>query len=521
VLYRGALFAMTDPDSERGPRPTAREERSDPHREPSPGDLWPRRDLWLLLGITIAGAALRLFRIEQWSLSAAEASTWRGSTTPLAGVLTDWHPLPFCVLRWLFDAGVLATYREDWLRLPFAFVGILAVPLAAAAAGRLAARSTALLTAALLALHPWHVAVSQTATTPGIALFFALAAVASAPRPRAGFHRWLGPACCLLLAVACDPFAWLLVVVVAVLVSGSFWPAVSSGVSSGVSRAASRPARCVIAAACTLLLAASVSWAVRAPSSADTESGVAWLGAALLRVQLPVAVCALAGLVFLRPLPWRLLAGIAVPGIVLGAAALAGKPADLDVLVLVLPALLLLAAGMGARCYLLACGPAAGAGPRARTTGALVLLGLAASLASDTFLYATEQQGQRAPWRAAARETLGGPGEGTELLVAAGVGADILTCYLRPGHWSERGRDPHPGRAVQQLDAEDLGAAIESLRTKAAAGRVMLVLRHDEISRLSSEPATDPFPGFELVSVLPCPLERRDETLYVFRRVAE
>jgi len=473
----------------------------------------------MLLGITIAGTALRLFRIEQWSLSAAEASTWREVTTPFAGdTLTGWYPLPFCALRWLFDAGVLATYREDWLRLPFAFIGILAVPLAAAAAGRLAARSTALLTAALLALHPWHVAVSQTATTPGIALFFAMAAVALAPRGRARWWRWLGPSCCLLLAVACDPFAWLLVPVVAVLVSASAWP---TALARRPGRDDGEHARaCVIAAASTLLVVASVSWAARGPSSADAESGVGWLGVTLLRVELPVALCALAGLLFLRPWPWRLAVVIVVPGFVLGAAALVGKPADPDALVFVLPALLLLAASMGERCWLLARNAASSTGTGARAIGALVPLGLAVLLATDTFLYATEERGRRAPWRAAARETLSGLAEG-ELLVAAGVGADILTCYLRPGHWSEPGRDPHPGRVVLQFDCDRLGAAIESLSTNAAAGRIMIVLRHDEMARLVRAKAEDPLRSFELVSVLPGRLEQRDETLYVFRRVAE
>ncbi|HZN41529.1 MAG TPA: hypothetical protein VFD82_22175, partial [Planctomycetota bacterium] len=159
-------------------------------------------------------------------------------------------------------------------------------------------------------------------------------------------------------------------------------------------------------------------------------------------------------------------------------------------------------------------------GTGARAIGALVPLGLAVLLATDTFLYATEERGRRAPWRAAARETLSGLAEG-ELLVAAGVGADILTCYLRPGHWSEPGRDPHPGRVVLQFDCDRLGAAIESLSTNAAAGRIMIVLRHDEMARLVRAKAEDPLRSFELVSVLPGRLEQRDETLYVFRRVAE
>jgi hypothetical protein len=232
-------------------------------------------------------------------------------------------------------------------------------------------------------------------------------------------------------------------------------------------------------------------------------------------------LCALAGLLFLRPWPWRFLVAMVVLWFVLGTAALAGKPADPDALVLVLPALLLLAATTAERCFLLARSPSSRAGTGARAIGALVVLGLAVSLAADTFLYAIEEQGHRAPWRAAAREMLGGPGEGTELLVAAGVGADILTCYLRPGHWGERARDPHPGQVVQQLDPADLGAAIDGLRTKDAAGRVMLVLRGDEMARLVRTQAKDPLRSFELVSVLPCSLERRDETLYVFRRRAE
>ncbi len=99
------------------------------------GDRWPRADLAWLVGITAVAALLRLYRLEQWSLSVDEAETWRAATESLAdspGLLartTDLHPLCYVSLRLLLDNGVLPFHGEGWLRVPFTFVGILTVPL--------------------------------------------------------------------------------------------------------------------------------------------------------------------------------------------------------------------------------------------------------------------------------------------------------------------------------------------------------------------------------------------------------
>ncbi len=478
------------------------------------GTIWRTRDLWLLLGITVVGAALRLFHVEQWSLSAAEAETWRSVTLPFDGSAgffaseASRYPLVFVTLRWLFEVGILPAQGEGWLRLPFVFVGMLVVPLFALVASRIVARTTALVAAALLAIHPWHTAMSQTAVAQGVALFFALAALAVVPGSMAAARsRWCSFLLFVILAGVCHPIGWLTGLVVALVVSCSRWPA------------ASRRGRAGIAVACGLLLVVPVWWAsAHAPASSASGPFVGWLGSALLRARVPLVLCSLAGLLLARPWPWQLACGVAVPGCVLAFVAAVGGPVDVDHLVLVLPPLLLLAVAAGLRCLALVRAFVGGSKPGALVAGALVPLSLGFSLAVDTFLQITFQQGQRAPWRAAKDAALNTVAGRPGLLVGAGAGAPILTCYLRPNHWRDPSRDAHPGIGVRELAPDRFAAATAELGADPGGGSVVLVLRYDELQLLTAQP--DCLRAFQLVQVLTCSLEARDETLYVFHRVA-
>ncbi|MFY9344469.1 MAG: hypothetical protein WAT39_18390, partial [Planctomycetota bacterium] len=134
----------------------------------APPVAWTARAQVVLCAITALAAAVRLFRLELWSLDASEVGTWRAITMPLDGP-DGWFasaassaPLVPLALRWLLD-HVLPGSGEGWLRLVFAFAGTLAVPLLGLLAARFATVPVALGAAALLASHPLHVAASQTA----------------------------------------------------------------------------------------------------------------------------------------------------------------------------------------------------------------------------------------------------------------------------------------------------------------------------------------------------------------------
>jgi hypothetical protein len=123
---------------------------------------------WLLGAITAVGAAVRLLHLGEWSLWIDEAHTWRDATMPLSGpggyLESDrvLYPLTFLLLRGLLALGWIG--EDPWsLRLPFVLLGIGTVPLLAVCGRWLVGTGPALLAAALLAVHPWHVYWSQNA----------------------------------------------------------------------------------------------------------------------------------------------------------------------------------------------------------------------------------------------------------------------------------------------------------------------------------------------------------------------
>ncbi|MCA8948683.1 MAG: hypothetical protein KDE27_04230, partial [Planctomycetes bacterium] len=87
-------------------------------------DAWRRGELLWLLAITLVAAVLRFWRVEVWSVSAAEAATYRDATA-VSG--EGWSVLPSFV-GLLFESGLLPRHGEGWLLLPFLFAATLAVP---------------------------------------------------------------------------------------------------------------------------------------------------------------------------------------------------------------------------------------------------------------------------------------------------------------------------------------------------------------------------------------------------------
>ncbi len=123
----------------------------------------------------MVATALRLYSLGEWSFWVDEAHTWRDATMPMEGFLRQeraLYPLPFLALRGLLAAGLLGT-DEFSLRLPFALVGVLSVPVLALCGRRLIGPAAAILAAWLCAVDPWHVYWSQNARGYGLAFVFA------------------------------------------------------------------------------------------------------------------------------------------------------------------------------------------------------------------------------------------------------------------------------------------------------------------------------------------------------------
>ena len=140
----------------------------------------------LVLLATVVAAWLRFLDLGTWSFWVDEAHTWRDATMDLAGgngfldSQRSLYPLTFFLLRSLIDFAGLQ--ENEWsMRLPFALVGIATVPLLASCGRQLVGPGAAVLSAWLLALHPWHVFWSQNAR--GYVLVV-LAAVLAADRAR-------------------------------------------------------------------------------------------------------------------------------------------------------------------------------------------------------------------------------------------------------------------------------------------------------------------------------------------------
>ncbi|MEO6594909.1 MAG: hypothetical protein ABIP94_09175 [Planctomycetota bacterium] len=500
-----AFTAM--PDSIERPLTTALAATARANTKAGVAFYWPRRDLAILFAITIVGTALRLFRIEWWSLSATEAATWRAVTQPLTSVRglfaseQGLYPLAFLGQRWLFDIGLLPSPGEGWWRVPYVFFGMLTVPLLALVGRRLVGSAAALIASGLLALHPWHIEASQTAAPAVVAVWFGVLAAAAAVRVRVSKTTawWVSCACLVVMAGACHPSGWSVGLGLGVVWIVARWPNLS------------RRDRYVALAAATVAAALVVWFLARFVSTVADETS--WLTA----LGLPTVVLAAFGAMLA---PRAIGVAAVVPIMVVLVARLGVGPVPVDCLLVALPAWILLAAVAGQHWFQAVQGSLTGAVRGVRLVACFAVFGLGSTLAIDTFLQATIYQGQRAPWRKAAQSALGLVGMRPGLRVGAGVGADSLMCYLRPNQWRESVRDPHPGIEVHHLDLSHPDVALDVLVENGDLLPTVLVLRQDELTALEASPARVRLrQSFVCERVLPCQRPLGDETISVFRQV--
>jgi 4-amino-4-deoxy-L-arabinose transferase-like glycosyltransferase len=138
---------------------------------------YERWHLVVLLGITLVGAVLRLYKLGEWAFWVDEAHTFRDVVAPTESFWNStigYYPLSYLLLRGGMEWFLSDT--EGWLRLPFAFFGMMSVPALAIVGRNIVGRGGALIAAALLAVSPWHIYWSQNARAYSMVLFFVLMA---------------------------------------------------------------------------------------------------------------------------------------------------------------------------------------------------------------------------------------------------------------------------------------------------------------------------------------------------------
>ncbi|MFK7740645.1 MAG: hypothetical protein AB8H80_10005 [Planctomycetota bacterium] len=463
-------------------------------RRPSPvrtgATRWSGADFLLLGAITIVASALRLFRIEQWSFDGTEADTWRALTQPLGAgpdgffaSMQAWFPAGYLPLRWLVEAGWLQGVTEGWLRLPFAFVGALTIPMFALFARPLVGRGPARLAAMVLAVHPAHIGISQTADPLVLALPLGMLAGVAARRPGGGgasddsplglrqFVAWLLPWLCVLAASAAHPIGLCLGVACMAVARD---PALGGSEGQGERDAFVEPPG--------WWQDRRLWWPVVAVLAA--LSGAFLMPELLVLMGAPVVVLAVAcGLGRVHERSFRL-SFAATLLMLLGAAfcATGFAVAERAALLAALPLAILLASA-AARAIYRRVRESFAAQPRTAVllgaSPALILLG---ALMTVSFLHFAVYEGDRAPWRSVRDAIAQDRVAGRPVRVFAMSGVDVLRTYLRPNHWRRPGHDAHPGVLVAPVSR-----GVAELREQLAVPGTMVVLLHDEREALERD----------------------------------
>lgn len=440
---------------------------------------WSTSDFVVLVLFSLAAAGLRLLFIEQWSFGPSEATTWRALTAPLYGEGETFaasgqvaYPLAFLLMRELLEQGVLPGMTEGWLRLPFAFAGCLVTPLLALLARPLLGREVGILAALVVAFHPACIASSQTADPVVVASAIALLAGVLAMRG----WKWSSGAA-VVLAGGSHPLGWVAGLGILCAVRQPRWLVELRWRWVGA-----------------LALAA-------APVFVDLGYGPTWTSVLLSLLAVGLWLPRARGFALAAMLP------LASAGIWWWWDPAVGASAR----VITAPVIAALASWA---CVQFARAVAGGldASPRVkRLVLAAPVLILLAELFTATFLYFTVYEGGRSAWRSARSAVAASRVPGRELVVIAGRGAEVLRTYLRPSHWREPGRDPHPGIRVEPLAGDAAGRAAQALRADA-----LFVLLPEERVQLGS--AAD---DLVVVALWPSPKAVGDASLSVLRRRAQ
>lgn len=137
-----------------------------------------KRDLQILILISLLAAFLRLYQLGAESLWLDEASTYVLSSKTLSNILEatagDVHPPLYYILVHFF---LIAGNSETILRLPSMLMGIMGVPLIYLLASRLFTPKEGLVAAFLLSVSIMHIYYSQEARMYSMLLFLSLCSV--------------------------------------------------------------------------------------------------------------------------------------------------------------------------------------------------------------------------------------------------------------------------------------------------------------------------------------------------------
>ncbi|MGK0203603.1 MAG: mannosyltransferase [Planctomycetota bacterium] len=497
--------------------------------------------LMILAAMLLAGL-LRMLHLGEWSLWIDEAHTWRDATMPLDGeggfMETDrrMYSLPFFLLRFLFGTGVLGF--DEWsVRLPFALMGIVTVPLLAVCGRRLVGRSAAVFAAFLLAVSPWHIFWSQNARGY---VMVVLGSVLLMHRMHVLFHSGRGRD--LLLSGLFAAFAVGSHTTAATMVLafvGFLLVRYANGTRFGG----------LTVVVLALLLAGPVPWLVKHyelfPKFFESKSETSplhWFETVLYYFRPSVLLMVLLALMVAPRLLGRdralyLLCMLVVPMFVFTAVGCQLAKVTARYAICALPAVMLLAGFL-----ISAVARLIGQLPDLPRSRRWLLAGVLPALVLGDFLqldvaYFTEQHGQRAQWRDAAhfiRDQAQERGRvGARVL---SVNGPTMKYYLRRRHWFVGDDDPHPGMHVsavvrwrlengtdqpgQKLHEPGVEAHFE-WHLKAAARDDQMFAVVIKLPELREKDKTGEFEAllkrdFELALYLPTWVGPKDESLYVY-----
>jgi hypothetical protein len=489
----------------------------------------------VLFGITMLAGLLRLLNLAEWSLWVDEAHTWRDATLPLGDFLDGdraWYPTTYLTLRWLLDAGVLPQLTEGWLRLPFAFCGIVSVPLLAFFGNLLVGRRAALLAALFLAINPWHIYWSQNARGYVLVFFFA---VLSAGTFWLGVLRrsslWLALGVALtLVGASCHPTSLSLLPVFLA------YPVLARGNLAGRRFWLAAPLVAVLVMVLPHLLEVMPPFQSFQRAKSDASfTHLVHTTAFYFRVPLLCAALTGVWLLFQTRIEGRVLflaCWALVPLLALAVVGVSVVKVTARYAFCALPAVMLLA---GAASVRMAEALAAGLGRSTRRSRLLPAAVLPAILCLDMaaydYLYFVAQYGDRGRWREA-RDVVLRAAENRQFEVWT-VNQPSMLYYLRPNHYREIGRaDSHAGTEVQAITYWDVFESKDpavrdgnSWLRKTAAGAqtrrrdLFVVVTMPELVEIDRDQSLRKAlrEQMELTDVLPCWVGPKDETIYVWR----